>query len=276
MRTFIRQPGNKSKHIRYIEPHLPKEYKSYYEPFVGSGALFFHLQPKKWVINDINDDLMNLYRAIRNDVASMIKSLKTFDKRYNFSIISNDEKIAIMKEYMKKIADMPFDNKRALYYIILKQTAYMGSILVKGVFKFKGLDINIMKGYKPYFLTERYFENLRNVSKVLNSNGEIYTLDYKQILSKTRKNDFCFIDSPYDEEHEYNFTYNVGSRNKIDFVEELLAQVKKLDKKGVKWLMTQADTVAVRRTFKEYNVVEFPVYRPFNKAFKNELIIKNY
>ena len=74
MKTFIRQPGNKTKYIRNIIPHVPTDYNTYFEPFAGSGAIFLHLAPKKWVINDINEDLINLYKTIKDDLPGLVKS----------------------------------------------------------------------------------------------------------------------------------------------------------------------------------------------------------
>lgn len=65
-------------------------------------------------------------------------------------------------------------------------------------------------------------------------------------------------------------------RKNIEFVDELYKEVKKLDKKNVKWMMTQADTDKVKKTFEEYTIIPYPVYRGFTKEFKNELLIKNY
>ena len=58
LKTFVKWSGNKSKHLKYILPHIPK-FERYIEPFVGSGALFLKLQPDKWIINDLNKDLIN-------------------------------------------------------------------------------------------------------------------------------------------------------------------------------------------------------------------------
>ena len=60
------------------------------------------------------------------------------------------------------------------------------------------------------------------------------------------------------------------------FILELYKEVKKLDKKGVKWLMTQADTKEIKDIFKEYKIKKFEVYRANSKTYKNELIIMNY
>jgi site-specific DNA-adenine methylase len=96
------------------------------------------------------------------------------------------------------------------------------------------------------------------------------------VLKKAKPGDFCFIDSPYDEINNYQFTYNTSDKDKNDFVQELYIELQKLDKKNVRWLMTQADTKPVRKRFKEYTIETFPVFRGFSNTYKNELIIKNY
>lgn len=277
MKTFIRQPGNKSKYIKFILPHLPNEYNMYYEPFIGTGAIFLHLQPKVWVINDVNDDLMNLYRVVRNDSSNLIKSLKTFGTRTDFINISNKDRLSLLRKCLQVFITLPFETKRAMYYIILKYSAFNGIISSKSKFYFRGLDLNLTKRHKPSFLLETFFKKIKDAAILLNTKGKIYNCDYKRVLKKTRKNDFCFIDPPYVEDHDYQFTYNLDGKNKNElFIDELYEELQKLDKKQVKWLMTQADTVQIRNRFKEYNITNFSVFRGFSNSYKSELIIKNY
>lgn len=277
MKTFIRQPGNKTRYIKYILPLLPNEYKTYFEPFVGTGALFLHVQPDKWVINDNNDDLMNLYRVVRDDSSNLIKSLKSFGTRTDFKNMTNEDRSILMKHYMQLFVSLPFDTKRAMYYVILKHSAFNGIILENGRYVFKSLDLDLLKDRQPSFLIETYFKKIKDASKLLNKNGKIYSGDYKRVLKMAKKGDFCFIDPPYIENHDYKFTYNTKAQfNTTNFIDELYIELKKLDKKQVKWLMTQADTIEVRNKFKEYFIIDFPVYRPITKVHKTELIIKNY
>lgn len=91
-----------------------------------------------------------------------------------------------------------------------------------------------------------------------------------------KKNDFVFMDPPYVEDHNYRINYNLQERVTSSFVEELQKECKLLDQRGVKWMMTQADTHLVREAFKHYNIVTFPVFRGYENTHKSELIIKNY
>ena len=108
------------------------------------------------------------------------------------------------------------------------------------------------------------------------SKGKIYNTDYKEILDKAKKGDFVFLDPPYIEKHNYVFNYNIGETLDNKFISDLYKQVKLLDKKGVKWLMTQAETKEILKIFKEYKISKFEVFRRHTKSYTNELIIKNY
>jgi DNA adenine methylase len=243
---------------------------------VGSGALFIHIQPQKWIINDINDDLINVYNSIKSDAKQVVKNIKTFKTKTKFENISTDEKNTIMKKTMQNFIKLPYNTLRASNYLLLNMTSFKGALIVNGKYKFTGLESSIAHGSKPRIFNESYLNNLKDVSELLNSNGRIYNLDYKNILKKITSGSFCFIDSPYDEEHDYQFTYNITSKNKTNFVQELFLEVQKLDKKKVKWLMTQANTPSVRETYKQYTIIEYTVFRPFKQEYVTELIIKNY
>uniref|UniRef100_A0A6C0E245 site-specific DNA-methyltransferase (adenine-specific) n=1 Tax=viral metagenome TaxID=1070528 RepID=A0A6C0E245_9ZZZZ len=273
LKTFIRWMGNKSKHLRHIIPHIPKEYNTYYEPFVGSGALFLHLQPEKWVINDLNKDLINCWKSVRDEPEMIIDIFKEFGKK--FKPMSNERKLEYCINITSYIEKMPFDVSRASIFMLMKYCDYMGNIVVKNKFYFQGLNLSILNYDSYYFLKNVCHKNMTNIHNFLR-NGLIYNKDYKKILDKSKEGDFVFLDPPYIEEHKYQFNYNIDENLNKKFILELYDELKKLDKKKVKWLMTQADTKEVRNVFKEYTIKKFKVYRSSLKSYKNELIIKNY
>lgn len=131
---------------------------------------------------------------------------------------------------------------------------------------------------KMYPFTDGFRDNINMVSNYLRtSKGKITNDDYRKCLLAAKKNDFVFLDPPYIEDHKYDFKYNINENNlSKGFVLELAEEVKKLDRKGVKWMMTQADTKYVRELFKEYNIMKYPVYRRQSNSHKYELMIKNY
>ena len=270
----MRWNGNKSKHIQHIKKYIP-EYNRYIEPFVGSGALFLWLQPSSWIINDINKDAINVWKRVKSSLDDILSRIKQFGKR--FVLLQKDGKVAMCKLYTSRIPTLPYNADRATIYLLMKFCAYYGNILIRDKFYFNGFEPSMNTTALPYFMSLRYFKLLHKVSAFLNSGkGKIYNKDYRFILRKTTRGDFVFLDPPYLEKHDYRFNYNIGESLENSFLTELLEEVKKLDKKGVKWLMTQADTAEVKSTFRGYKIIKFPVYSAYSSSRKYELIIKNY
>jgi DNA adenine methylase len=153
---------------------------------------------------------------------------------------------------------------------------YSSSIIKNNKFLFDGLDYNIYIRDSYPFLEEKYYSNLLEISHFLNKKGKIYNKSYEKILDKAKKGDFVFLDPPYIQEHDYGFNYNQNEMLDKSFIHKLYFQVQKLDKKEVKWLMTQADTKEIRDKFNEYTIKIYKVYRMSQKKYVNELIITNY
>jgi DNA adenine methylase len=272
LKTFIRWPGNKSKHLRHILPYIPDDYNTYIEPFVGSGALFLNLQPDKWIINDLNKDLIEAWKYVKEEPEKIIEFFKLFGKI--FKPMNRELKILFCRELTNDLNNMKYDFLKTVIYLVMKYCSYLGLVFFDNKFYFPSLDLNIEKNRYP-FLNKQYIDNLFNISLFLKT-GKIYNKDYKYILSKAKENDFVFLDPPYIEEHDYNFQYNIDEKLDNKFIKELYTEVKKLDKKGIRWIMTQANTKEVRKIFKEYKIKKFKVYRMGKKAYVNELIIMNY
>ena len=275
MKTFIRWQGNKSTHLNKFMKYIPEFTGTYIEPFLGSGALFLKLQPKKWIINDLNRDVINIWTSVRDNPKEIIRIFKAFEKE--FKPLNVEDK----KEYCQKITlnieSIEYNIKRAARYMLMIYCSHIPNIIINNTFLFQGLNLHILARNKYYFLNENYYSNLVEVSTFINtSKGKIYNKSYEQVLMKAKKGDFVFLDPPYIEEHNYNFNYNKDEVLDNTFLRTLYQQVKLLDKKGVKWLMTQADTKDIKRLFKEYTIKKMKVYRMGKKEYVNELIIMNY
>lgn len=274
MKTFIRWPGNKSKYIKYLQKHIPKQFNTYVEPFLGSGSMFLYLQPKRYIVNDVNKDLMNVWKAVKNRPKSLVNVMLGFVIETN--AMDKTHLVTFCRNTTDRLNRMKYSIQKAGLYTILKQYVFMSNLIVNGRFYFNGLNPNFYK--HPVKVTNEYVDNIMQVNKFLNTNqGCLYNEDYKTILDKAQRGDFVFIDPPYKEPHNYNFQYNINESIDYKFLTELYGQVKSLDARGVKWLMTQADTEEIRTLFSEYKIHKFQVYRMTAKdKYKTELIIKNY
>jgi DNA adenine methylase len=275
MKTFLKYQGNKTRLLKYIIPMVPESFDRYIEPFVGSGALFLDIHPERWIINDLNNDIYTLWLTIKNNLKTLLLNMNKIEK----NLYKTDNKLEYMRRLCKSIYTMQFDEKRSSNFLVSKNLAYMGLLPIKdNGYYFNGFELNFDRKEKHKIFSDSYYRNISNISMFMNNtNGKMYNKDYKKIISLARSGDFVFLDPPYIESHDYRFNYNSNENYLNDnFLKELLYQVKKLDNKNVKWLMTQANTQDVRNIFKGYNTTKVSVYRGIKNSYTTELIIRNY
>ena len=276
---FIKWAGGKSRLISQLKNFIPEEFNNYFEPFVGSGALFFYLtssfQTKKNFslhLSDINSELINVYKTIKNNLKDLIKELQ-----YNENEYSNDPK----KFYYKLRGErFPFDSiKEAARFITLNKTCYNGLYRVNktGIF-----NVPLGRYNKPKICDTR---NLTKVNKIMNlRNTTIENYDYQKISSKIKENDFIYLDPPYFPINETsNFTNYTSYGFDIGQQKRLANFFYDLDKRKCKILLSNSDTTIIRdlySSFKE-NIISLSALRSINSNAEkrknhSELIIKNF
>lgn len=272
---LVKWAGGKRQLLDELKMHMPKKYKTYYEPFVGGGALFFAIQPKNAVINDLNTELANLYRTVRTN-NSYKKLLETLDKHevqhseeyyYNLrNIDRNKEEYNKMNRYEK--------SARALY---INKACFNGLYRVNSKGEFN-VPFNGKKTIKTYELS-----NLNSMHEYLSSNNiKICSKDYEKVVATAKKNDFVYFDPPYDVLEDKN-SFTSYTKNDFDKKEqERLCKVfKKLDKKGVKVMLSNSNTEFIRNLYKDFNIHIVKARRNINSKGDNrgeveEVIITNY
>ncbi len=181
VKPLLKWAGGKRSLVEKIIKLLPYSVeKSYHEPFVGGGAVFFKLEPSKGSINDINKRLMNFYKVIRDSPEALIEKISqyAYDKKVYYSV---------RKRFNEKPSDSVED---AVLFLYLNKTGYNGLYRVnsKGMF-------NVPFGkYKDPILV--YPDRFRNASRLLR-NIKIMNTDFEYILREAKRGDFCYIDPPY-------------------------------------------------------------------------------
>jgi len=203
MKPLIKYRGGKSREIPYLEKHIPHFKGRYIEPFFGGGALFFHLQPEKSIINDINTKLMEFYKDVKENFDHLKEELTAVEhiyheNRWRFEQLKsrapedrvhdpNEDFYYAMRDMFNGLMEKKYSN--ALLYFFINKTAYSGMIRHNA----KG-EFNV-----PYGRYVRLNTSLvtKNHSTLL-AKSEIYNVDYKEILKITTKDDFVFLDPPYD------------------------------------------------------------------------------
>jgi DNA adenine methylase len=272
MKTFIRRPGNKTRHLKHIIPLIPKFPGTYIEPFLGTGAVYLHLLPKKAILNDLNKDIIDIWKLVKSDPEYIIQEVDKFKKV--FLPKSNTVKLEICKKIVSEM-DKYTGKKRTIMYLLMIYCSFNGCITsTSGILSIRGINGNVYLKNQCHIFTENYKTKLHDLQKIL-KNVKIYNSDYSKILEKSKKGDFVFLDPPYIEEKKYDFNYN--KTDAFD-VYKLKIDLHKLTEKGVKWMMTQIDTKQVRNLFKEYKFYKYINNSNFNDSntSKKELIITNY
>jgi len=266
---FVKWAGGKSQLIDQYSAFFPPRYKyeRYFEPFVGGGAVFFHLRPEKAILSDLNKDLINCYQIIKKQVVKLIEILKEYQIRHTENFYYK-----IRDDYNSQILN---NIERVAAFIYLNKTGFNGLYRVnnKG-----GFNVPLGSYKSPSIFDEN---NLMAVSKLL-KNADLYAMPFENILSYIKSNDFIYFDPPY---YPLNKTSKFTNYTKDAFLEneqERLADVfKQLDKKGCKIMLSNSDTKFIKKLYRGYRIKLVKANRFINcigdkRGPINELIIFNY
>lgn len=268
----IKWAGGKRQLLSIIEPMLPETYGKYYEPFFGGGALFFDIQPKEAVINDINKQLIGMYRQIKYDPDAVCKALHNIQTKYN-ALSSMEEKDALYYElrddfnaYISDDIDTSFS---AALLIFLNKSGFNGLYRVNASGKY-----NVPSGHKKSVEAYEY-DNIKAVSDLLAST-EIMCGDFEKAFADARCGDFIFFDSPYYDTFD---NYQAGGFTEVDHI-RLYELFNLLSQKGIYCMLTNNDCDFIKALYTEYNIKIVDVERSINRDGKNrtgkEVIITNY
>ena len=272
-RPFVKWAGGKRQIIDKLKKYVPEEFGTYYEPFVGGGALLFELSPSVAVINDSNEELMNVYNVLCNEekFKKMCSVLNTYEAKHSeefFYDIRNKDR---NKNTYNRLADYT----RAARTIYLNKACFNGLYRVNSKNEFnvpfgKKLKVNTYDG-----------SNLIVVSNYLTINDvKILCVDFEEAVSTAKKGDFVYFDPPYDSDTQ---TFNSYTEIGFDKDEQRrLAKVfKELDSRGVYVMLSNHNTVLVNELYGNYNIHIIEAKRAINANGKKrgkieEVIITNY
>lgn len=272
-KPFVKWAGGKRQIIKELKKYVPEDYDCYYEPFIGGGALFFELAPKKAVINDSNSELMNVYSVMCDEV------------KYNkMCHLLNNYEVNNSEEFYYEIRNK--DRNRDKYnkmndYTKAARTIYLNKACFNGLYRVnsKG-EFNVPYNKKTNVNTYDK-ENLLVVHMYLNMNDvTILNVDFEEALKSTQKGDFVYIDPPYDQ---INASFTSYTEEGFGHDEQIrLARVfKELDKKGVKVMLSNHNTQLINELYKGYSIHVIEAKRNINANGKKrgkveEVIITNY
>ena len=269
---FVKWVGGKRQLLKEIELELPKGLSrlKFHEPFVGGGAVFFHLQPRSGCINDANPELINAYEVIRDDVYSLIKSLKQHKNEadYFYKIRALDR-----EHDFKKLSKI----ERASRLIYLNKTCFNGLYRVNSAGEFNS---PFGRYDNPNIINEPVLLAISNYLK--ESNIKITNLDYEESLNQIGQNSFVYFDPPYHPLSESsNFTGYIAGGWSTQEQERLKLLCDTLTNNGVKFLLSNSSTPFIHELYKSYQLKVVKASRAINSISSkrgnvDEVLIKNY
>lgn len=272
-KPFVKWVGGKRQLIDKIKKYLPEDYNTYYEPFVGGGALLFELMPRKAVINDYNSELMNVYECIKNPekIEKMLNELNSYETENNEEFYYKIRNLDKDKKAFNKLADY----KRAARTIYLNKACFNGLYRVNS-----NNEFNV-----PYCKKEKvntydrtnigmiycYFD-LCDI-KMLNG-------DFEEAVKDAKKGDFIYFDPPYDSDTKTFTDYTDDGFGKDEQI-RLANLFKKLTKKGCYVMLSNHNTKLINELYCEFNIHIVKAKRCINsngskRGEVEEVIITNY
>lgn len=234
MIPFLKWAGGKrwfaSKYAHQIATPLGR----YIEPFVGSGALYFHLEPNSALIADANRDLIETYKAIRDDPQAVQKELTR-----HASLHSNN----YYYECRKYVPSCKYE--RAGRFIYLNRTCWNGLYRVN-----KNGEFNVPRGTKNSVLFST--DDFEKWSQLL-KNTVIKSQDFEETISEAEEGDLVFADPPYTVKHNLN---GFVKYNEIlfswDDQQRLMTTLHSASKRGVQVILLNADHDSIRNLYGDH------------------------
>jgi len=269
---FVKWAGGKRQLLPQIKERMPEKYNSYFEPFVGGGAVIFELLPTNALINDINKALINAYRQICNAPEAFLAAVKQLDeamwedgKKYYYSL---------REHYNDKLMKAEYDVELAALFVFINKHCFNGLYRVNG----KGL-FNV-----PYNNSRRTSVDesiIMEVSRYLQG-ITIMDGDFEEACEGAGQGDFVFIDSPYAPLNPTSFESYTKEGFDIESHRRLSNLFDKLTNRGCYCMLTNHNTELINELYsgKGYRRDVVSVKRMINSDASNrvgeEVIICNY
>lgn len=272
-KPFVKWAGGKRSIIDKLIKLAPHEFDTYYEPFVGGGAMLFELSPKKAVINDSNEELINVYNCLKDEKKFTLLCNELNKHERNHS-----------EEYYYQVRNMDRDKKKYSKlsdYKKASRTIYLNKACFNGLYRVnsKG-EFNVPFGKKNKINTYDGI-NLGIIYSYLNLNDiKILSIDFYDAVKNAKKGDFIYFDPPYDSETEIFTSYTSdGFDRKCQ--ERLAETFKELDKRGCYVMLSNYNTNLIKDLYKGYNFYYTSTKRNIGAKAKDrkevlEVIITNY
>lgn len=261
---FLKWPGGKRWLVHQCGSLFPLQYQRYVEPFLGGGAVFFHLSPLRAILSDTNSDLVNAYECLKRHARAIDACLVDLHRKHSKAL------------YYRIRAMRPTDAiEQAVRFLYLNRTCFNGIYRVN----LRG-DFNVPIGTKDLVAYPRDY--LQGVATCLR-HASIRVADFEETIDQATAGDFVFVDPPYTVMHNNNnfVKYNANLFSWADQL-RLASAIKGAARRGAAIMISNADHRSVRELYSGFGN-HHRVNRPsvlaadtLHRRRTTELLITNY
>jgi DNA adenine methylase len=257
---FVKWAGGKREILPALLPHIPSTFRTYFEPFVGGGALFFHLAPRGAVLSDSNERLIRAYHGVKNDVDRVVALLRTYPDTKEFYL-----------ELRAANADAGTDAQVAAWLIYLNKTGY------NGLYRVNSRNIfNVPYGdhQKANFRDE---PTLRACSRAL-AGTTLKCADFETVTESAVEGDLVYFDPPYvPRSVSSHFTSYTSSGFGPSEQERLRDVALRLKRRGVQVRLSNSATALIERLYsRDFELIPVLARRRVNRDGEGRGEIKEY
>lgn len=280
MKTFIKYCGGKARLLSYIIENLPNnKFNNYFEPFVGGGSVILGFISKDleykvdriYNISDINKNLINCYLVIRDNVQELIQELSKVNED-NINCYRNEKHVYLEKRKR-------FNEIKSSQNNLIEQTAlfiYLNKCGYNGMYrenKSGGFNIPYGNMKNPRICDNTLLVSISHALQHVN----ISHCEYQTIINKVEKDDFVYLDPPYDGTFTDYTSDTFGREQQL----KLKEFVDTLTNKGVKVMLSNSASDYIKDIYKDYNIVNLTIKyslggKNANRGDKQEVLVKNY
>lgn len=271
---FIKWAGGKRQLLAELDYRLPESWDTYYEPFIGGGALLVHLENKgllkKAVISDLNSELINLYRVVQNTPGTLITALANEEFQNNEAAYKKQK-----ERFNTLIGSRNHTLERAALLIYLNKHGFNGLWRVNRKGKFNVPFGSYSKRSIPSDTSLLKFSAMLEKVKVQNR-------DFALAVKTAKKGDFIYFDPPYQPlSKTANFT-DYNSRGFPFTEQERLARLfRRLTKKGVQIMLSNSKVPEIEELYADFRIESVNAKRFINcngerRRGIQEIIVTNY
>jgi DNA adenine methylase len=232
---FLKWAGGKASLLPELMKHIPGRVRRYHEPFVGGGAMFFAVAPRRAVLSDANGELIHCWRQVRDDVHAVLDALSehVYD-RARFEAVRALDPVRLPAA------------ERAARFIYLNKTCFNGLWRVNRAGRF---NVPFGRYKNPTFhdpgLLLRASRALRDV--------QIHRAPFEIALQRAAPGDFVYLDPPYDPVSQ-TASFTSYTRDAFTWAdqERLAAECASLDRRGVRFLLSNSATPRIRALYRAF------------------------